>query len=340
MKVPAKLEGTATIEPTTNLASRVRNVLYAYPVIGPVVVMLVATLVFSLLSDRFLSPDNLSLVTQQVMVIGIVGIGQTLIILTAGIDLSVGYIAVFVSIVMANFAVSAGTPGIVALLLALVVGTACGLLNGALVVGLRLPPFIVTLGTMSIFLALSLYISGGAAIRGADMPDLLTWTGSAFQLGYTRVAYGVVVMVVLVVLVSYALQRTAWGRHVYAVGDDIVAARLSGIRTRRVLLSVYAVAGLLYAVGAWALIGRAGAASPQAAATLNLDSISAVVIGGTSLFGGRGLVVGTLLGALIVGIFRNGLALIGVQVLWQEFAVGALIIAAVALDQWIRKGSR
>src|SRR5690606_38842738 len=109
---------------------------------------------------------------------------------------------------------------------------------------------------------------------------------------------------------------------------------------RRVLLSVYAVAGLLYAVGAWALIGRAGAASPQAAATLNLDSISAVVIGGTSLFGGRGLVVGTLLGALIVGIFRNGLALIGVQVLWQEFAVGALIIAAVALDQWIRKGSR
>lgn len=321
-------------------ATRVRNLLYTYPIISPLVVLLIAVTIFTFASDRFLSAGNLSLVSQQIMVVGIAAIGQTMIILTAGIDLSVGAIAVFVSIIMAKLNVEAGIPGPVALLIGLVIGTLAGAANGFLVVQLKLPPFIATLGTLSVFYALGLYLSSGAAVRGSDMNPLLLFLGRSFSLGGTNIAWGVVVLIILVFFIAYALQRTAWGRHVYAVGDDPGAARLSGIRSRRVLFSVYAVAGLLYAVAAWALIGRSGAASPQAAASLNLDSITAVVIGGTSLFGGRGLVIGSLLGALIVGVFRNGLALAGVDVLWQEFAVGLLIIGAVALDQWIRKGSR
>ena len=135
------------------------------------------------------------------------------------------------------------------------------------------------------------------------------------------------------------LNRTAFGRHIYATGDDPEAARLAGINTRRTLLAVYGIAGTICAIASWTLIGRIGAVSPISGATANLDSITAVVIGGTSLFGGRGSIVGTLVGALIVGVFRNGLALAGADTLWQEFAVGSLIIVAVALDQWIRRVS-
>lgn len=136
---------------------------------------------------------------------------------------------------------------------------------------------------------------------------------------------------------GYSLRATAWGRHVYAAGDDAEAAELAGIRVKRVLLSVYVVAGLVFAVAAWILMGRVGSASPNTAVDANLDSITAVVIGGTSLFGGRGVIAGSLLGALIVGVFRNGLALVGVDVLYQTFAVGVVVIVAVGIDQWIRK---
>jgi fructose transport system permease protein len=144
-------------------------------------------------------------------------------------------------------------------------------------------------------------------------------------------------MILLAALVWYVLNRTAFGRHVYATGDDPDAARLAGINTNGTLLAVYAIAGTICALAGWVLIGRIGAVSPLAGQTANLDSITAVVIGGTSLFGGRGSIVGTLIGALIVGVFRNGLALAGLDALWQEFTVGVLIIVAVALDQWIRR---
>ena len=169
------------------------------------------------------------------------------------------------------------------------------------------------------------------------MSDLLLWTGNTIDIGDTKITYGSLLMLALFVVFAWVLKNTAWGRHVYAVGDDAEAARLAGVRKDRVLLSVYIVAGLICAVAGWMLIGRIASASPQAGGTANLDSITAVVIGGTSLFGGRGLVIGTLFGALIVGVLRNGLTLTGVDVLWQDFAVGILIITAVAIDQWIRK---
>jgi fructose transport system permease protein len=169
------------------------------------------------------------------------------------------------------------------------------------------------------------------------MPGLMTWTGNSIPIGTFRLTYGSIIMLLLFGYFFYALGSTAWGKHVYATGDDVEAARLAGIQTGRVLFSVYTVAGLLYAIGGWILIGRLASASPNVGTEYNLDSITAVVLGGTSLFGGRGSVLGTLIGALIVGVFRNGLQLAGVEVVWQGFAIGLLVLVAVSLDQWIRK---
>ena len=316
---------------------RIRNTLHRYPALSPAIVLVVAIIVFGLLNERFLNPANLSLITQQVAVVGTLAIAQTLIILTAGIDLSVGAVMVLTSMVIAQTATTNGLPAIVALLLGLIVGLAAGAFNGLLVTRLKLPPFIVTLGTLNIFVALTLLYSAGATVRGTDMPALLTWTGSTFDVLGVRISVGVLMMLLLYVAVAFILHKTAWGRHVYAVGDDKESARLAGIRVDRVLMSVYLAAGAILAIAAWIQIGRSNAASPNAGADFNLDSITAVVIGGTSLFGGRGTVWGTLLGALIVGVFRNGLSLAGLDVLYQTLAVGVLIIVAVSLDQWIRK---
>ncbi|KQM84384.1 MULTISPECIES: ABC transporter permease [unclassified Agromyces] len=324
------------LDRTTPL-SRIRNTLHRYPAVSPAIVLALSIIVFGLLNDRFLNPANLSLITQQVAVVGTLAVAQTLIILTAGIDLSVGAVMVLSSMVTAQTTVHLGVPAVIGLLLGLIVGLGAGALNGLLVTRLKLPPFIVTLGTLNIFIALTLLYSSGATVRGGEMPPLLTWTGSVIALGGVNITVGVLMMLLLYVVIAFILQKTAWGRHVYAVGDDPEAARLAGISVNRVLMSVYLAAGAILALGAWIQIGRTNAASPNAGADLNLDSITAVVIGGTSLFGGRGTVWGTLLGALIVGVFRNGLSLAGLDVLWQTFAVGVLIIVAVSVDQWIRK---
>ena len=316
---------------------RIHHVLHQYPALSPAVVLVLSCIVFGILNPRFFLPANLSLIVQQVAVVGALAVGQTIIILTAGIDLSVGAVMVFTAIVMAASGSTFGLPGPAALVLGLVVGTAAGGLNGLLVTRLRLPPFIVTLGTLNIFTALTLLYSGGQTIQSKDIPDILLWTGQDISIGSFRITTGVLLMLLMYAFFTFALKNTAWGRHIYAVGDDAEASRLSGISVSRVLLSAYLVAGFVYALGAWIYIGRVGAASPNAGSELNLDTITAVVIGGTSLFGGRGIIVGSLLGALIVGVFRNGLALAGVDVLYQTLVVGVLVIVAVAIDQWIRR---
>jgi fructose transport system permease protein len=277
-----------------------------------------------------------------VTIIAVVGIAQTLIILTAGIDLSVGAIMVLSSVVMGRLAYQYHVPIEIVFPFGLLIGLICGWINGALVTIFRLPPFIVTLGTWSIFFALNLWYSQGETIREPDIEQVapfLHWTGHAVTVFGGRLTTGSMLMIALYGLFWFILNWTAFGTHIYATGDDPDSARLAGIRTKRVLMAVYAIAGLICAVGGWILIGRTGAVSPQSGYTANLDSITAVVIGGTSLFGGRGSIIGTVIGALIVGVFRNGLALYGVDVLWQEFTVGILIIVAVALDQWIRQAS-
>lgn len=340
---------TATAPPTSTLdlaaefldrrtpLDRVRGLLHRYPAISPAVVLVLSIIVFGAINPRFFAPANLSLVLDQVSVVGTVAIAQTLIILTAGIDLSVGAAMILASMVMAKTAAENGVPAAIALFLGLLAALAAGALNGFLVTRVKLPPFIATLGTFNIFLALTLLYSGGQTVRKVEMPDLLTWTATAIPIGDVRLTVGVIVMLALYALVAYILGRTAWGRHVYAVGDDAESARLAGISTGKVLMSVYVAAGAVLAVAAWIQIGRSGAASPNAGADLNLDSITAVVIGGTSLFGGRGVIWGSLLGAVIVGVFRNGLFLAGVDGLYQTLAIGILVIVAVSIDQWIRK---
>jgi fructose transport system permease protein len=336
-------EATTSVDPAERFLhrqtplQRVHGILHSYPALSPAVVLVLAAIVLGTLNSRFFLANNLALITQQVAVVGSLAVGQTLIILTAGIDLSVGAVMVFTSIVMAASASRFGLPGPAALLVGLVVGTLAGGLNGLLVTRLRLPPFIVTLGTLNIFTALTLLYSGGQTIQGKDIPAILLWTGQDFTVGPFRLTTGVVMMLVMYLVATVILRNTAWGKHIYAVGDDREAARLAGIGVNRILMSAYLAAGFVFAVTAWILIGRVGAASPNAASEANLDSITAVVIGGTSLFGGRGLIIGSLLGALIVGVFRNGLALAGVDVLWQTLVVGVLVIVAVATDQWIRR---
>jgi fructose transport system permease protein len=316
---------------------RVQHLLHGNPVLGPLAVLIVAIIAFSIVNVRFFSAANLSLVLAQVTVIATLALGQTLVILTAGIDLSAGAIAVFSSILAAAFCTKIGLPGPIALLGGLICGTIMGAFNGFLVTRIKLPPFIVTLGTLTIFFSLNSVVSNSETTRGSDMPAIMTWTGNDIPIGNFHLTYGSIIMLLLFAFFFYTLRSTAWGKHVYATGDDIEAARLAGIRTSRVLFSVYTIAGLLYAVGGWILIGRLASASPNVGTDYNLDSITAVVLGGTSLFGGRGGVLGTLIGALIVGVFRNGLQLGGVEVVWQGFAIGLLVLVAVSLDQWIRK---
>jgi len=316
---------------------RVQHVLHSHPTISPALVLVIAFIVFSILNPRFAHASSLSLVFQQVAVVGALAVGQTLIILTAGIDLSVGAATILSMLVMAKLAKGNGLPGILALAIGIAVGLAAGGLNGALVTKVKLPPFIVTLGTLSVFAALGLLYSQAQSIQSGQLPAVINWTGNTFPVGPFHLTTGVVLVLVLYVVVGFALSQTAWGKHVYAVGDDPDASRLAGIRVDRVLFSVYAVAGVIYGITAWILIGRAGGADPNSLTDANLESITAVVIGGTSLFGGRGAVGGTLLGALIVGFFRSGLSLAGVNDQYRVLAIGVLVIVAVAVDQWIRK---
>lgn len=319
------------------LPQRLQRVLHRHPEISPLVVIIVAGIVFQFTNDRFLYPSNLSLILQQVSIVGALAVGQTLVILTAGIDLSVGALMIFVSMVMGSLAGIVGLPGPVAFVLGLLVGVVAGLANGLLVSFVNLPPFITTLGTLSIFTALALLMSNGQSIQGDKLGDFLTFTAISFPIGPFQLTLGVVIVILMYLVTGFVLSQTGWGRHVFAVGSDPAAARLAGISTRRVLLSVYVVAGVLVSISALVLIGRNDAATTSAAVDVNLDSITAVVIGGTSLFGGRGRLLGTFLGAVTVGVFRNGLALARVDVLYQTLAIGLLIIAAVTLDQWIRR---
>jgi fructose transport system permease protein len=265
-------------------------------------------------------------------------------VLTAGIDLSVGAIAVFSSVLMGQLSFRYGFPAPLAIFCGLALGTAMGWINGLLISRLSLPPFIVTLGTWQVYLASNFIFSANETIRSQDIaasaPALQFW-GNAIQPGGVKILYAVFLMIALVAALSYVLRHTAWGRHVYAVGDDAEAAKLAGVRTSLIIVQVYALAGFFCAVAGWVMIGRFGSVSPTASTGQlgNIQSITAVVIGGISLFGGRGSIIGMFFGAMIVGVFEMGLRLVGTDPQWTFFLIGVLIIFAVAVDQWIRKVS-
>ncbi|MEM9524243.1 MAG: ABC transporter permease [Pseudomonadota bacterium] len=322
---------------------RLQHALHVTPSLVPLIVLIGSIVIFGvLLGSKFFSPFALTLILQQVAIVGIVGAAQSLVILTAGIDLSVGAIMVLSSVVMGQFTFRYGLPAEFSVICGLLCGTLCGFVNGWLVAIMRLPPFIVTLGMWQIILATNFLYSANETIRSQDIAataPFLHFFGEKFRIGGAVFTYGAIFMVLLVLVLAYILKQTAWGRHVYAVGDDPEAAELSGVQVRRVLISVYMISGLICAFAGWALIGRIGSVSPTSGQLANIESITAVVIGGISLFGGRGSIMGMLFGALIVGVFTLGLRLMGADAQWTYLLIGLLIIAAVAADQWIRKVS-
>lgn len=326
-----------------SVIKKIQHALHVTPSLVPLIVLTLSILIFgAILGSKFFSPFALTLILQQVAIVGIVGAAQSLVVLTAGIDLSVGAITVLSSVVMGQFTFRYGLPVGVSVACGLAAGTIVGFVNGWLIARVKLPPFIVTLGMWQIALATNFLYSANETIRAQDIAKnapLLHLFGEKIKLGGAVLTFGVIFMVLLVILLSYVLRQTAWGRHVYAVGDDPDAAELSGVNVKRVIISVYMIAGLICAFAGWVMIGRIGSVSPTSGQLANIESITAVVIGGISLFGGRGSIMGMLFGALIVGVFTLGLRLIGVDAQWTFLLIGGLIIGAVALDQWIRKVS-
>ncbi|WP_142779952.1 ABC transporter permease [Agrobacterium sp. T29] len=324
-----------------SVLEKLQHFLHSSPAAVPLIVLVLSLIVFGLLlGGKFFSAFTLTLILQQVAIVGIVGAAQSLVILTAGIDLSVGAIMVLSSVIMGQFTFRYGLPAELSILCGLAVGAFCGFINGILVSRMRLPPFIVTLGMWQIVLATNFLYSANETIRAQDIAQqapILQFFGANIRVGSAVFTYGVIAMVLLVALLWYVLNRTAWGRHLYAVGDDPDAAELAGVNVKRMLTTVYTLSGLICAFAGWALIGRIGSVSPTAGQFANIESITAVVIGGLSLFGGRGSIMGMIFGALIVGVFSLGLRLIGTDPQWTYLLIGVLIIMAVAIDQWIRK---
>lgn len=320
---------------------KLQHYLHSNPAAVPLIVLILSLVLFALtVGGKFFSAFSMTLILQQVAIVGIVGAAQSLVILTAGIDLSVGAIMVLSSVVMGQFTFRYGLPPSLSVICGFAVGALCGYINGFLVARMKLPPFIVTLGMWQIVLASNFLYSANETIRSQDISaaaPLLQFFGNNFKIGSAVFTYGVVGMVLLVAVLWYVLNKTAWGRHVYAVGDDPDAAELAGVNVKRMLISIYTLSGIICAFAGWVLIGRIGSVSPTAGQFANIESITAVVIGGLSLFGGRGSILGMLFGALIVGVFSLGLRLLGTDPQWTYLLIGVLIIGAVGIDQWIRK---
>ncbi|MFF4830608.1 substrate-binding domain-containing protein [Streptomyces sp. NPDC001315] len=298
---------------------------------GALTALIVLVIAMSALSGDFMTTDNLLNVGVQAAVTAILAFGVTFVIVAAGIDLSVGSVAALSATVLAWSATSQGIPVAVAVVLAIATGIACGLVNGFLISYGKLPPFIATLAMLSVGRGLSLVISQGSPI---PFPDSVSHLGDTLG-GWLPVP--VLVMVVMGLITAFVLGRTYIGRSMYAIGGNEEAARLSGLRVKRQKLAIYALSGLFAAAAGIVLASRLSSAQPQAAQGYELDAIAAVVIGGASLAGGTGKASGTLIGALILAVLRNGLNLLSVSAFWQQVVIGVVIALAVLLDTLRRK---
>jgi ribose/xylose/arabinose/galactoside ABC-type transport system permease subunit len=288
----------------------------------------------TVLTPHFLTVSNLLNVTEQTTINAVIAVGMTFVILSAGIDLSVGSIVALTGVVLGS-ALHSGVPVPAAILLSLTTGAVCGLLNGLLITRGGLPPFIATLGMMSIARGVALLFTDGRPISG-------------FSAGFREISTGrplmipapVLVMIVVYVTAHFVLTRTTFGRYVYAIGGNEEATRLSGVRVGFHKTMVYAVSGVTSAVAAVTLTARLNSAQPIAGMMYELDAIAATVIGGTSLLGGSGTLVGTVIGALIMGVLRNGLNLLGISSFLQQVVIGGVIIAAVLVDSLLNARSQ
>lgn len=293
--------------------------------------LILLSLIFGFMSDKFFSVDNLLTVALQSAIIAIIAIGQTYVIITTGIDLSIGSNIALAGIVAAILMTS-GVAVPIAVIGGLLSGCLVGLINGLIVVYGNIPPFIVTLGTMSIVRGVSLVITKGIPVT--DLPETFTIIGTG---SIASIPIPAVIMFVLVAIFGFVLAKTKLGRYTYAIGSNFEAARLSGINTKRTLISIYIISGFLAACAGLILAARVVSAQPTAGTGYELDAVAASVIGGASLLGGEGIILGTFIGALVIGVLRNGLNLINVSAFWQQIVIGSVIIAAVYIDRVKRK---
>lgn len=297
--------------------------------LGPVIGLLLIVIIISIMSPSFLTMNNLFNVLRQVSINALIAFGMTFVILTGGIDLSVGSILALTGAVTAGM-MSGGMDPILAMLLGVLLGVLLGAINGLIIAKGKVAPFIATLATMTIFRGLTLVYTEGRPISGLGDSFTFQMLGKGYILG---IPVPVITMAISFAVLYFVLKKTTFGRRVYAVGGNEEASRLSGINVDRIKIYVYSLAGGLTAIASLILTSRLNSAQPTAGNMFELDAIAAVVLGGTSLTGGRGWIVGTLVGALIIGVLNNGLNLIGVSSFFQQVVKGAVILIAVLLDR-------
>lgn len=295
---------------------------------GPLIGLVILGVVLSVLTDNFLTRDNLMNITRQVAVNAILATGMTIVIISAGIDLSVGSILALSGCAMA-LSMKSGASIPVGVAVGLGVGSLCGLTNGFLIGVMRLPPFIATLGMMSVARGLALVVTKGYPVF--DLPEGFDYLGTEYLWDVLPVS--LILTVLVVVAAHFLLTRMRFGRYVYVIGGNEEAAVLSGVNVKACKMLIYTICGFLAGLASVLYVSRLNSAQPNAGVAYELDAIAAAVIGGTSLFGGEGKIWGTVIGALIMGVLRNGLNLLNVSSFWQQVAIGAVIIVAVFVDQ-------
>ncbi|MFR6885593.1 ABC transporter permease subunit [Streptococcus pneumoniae] len=296
-----------------------------------VIALIILMAVITIINSNFLTANNLLNLLLQVTSNALIAFGMTFVILTGGIDLSVGSILALSSALTAGL-LGSGMPVTLAILISLILGCILGMMNGLLISYGKLAPFIVTLATMTIFRGATLvYTNGNPITKGLSDTFLFQFLGQGYIVG---IPFPVIIMFIVFIVLYVLLHKTAFGKSVYAIGGNEKAAYISGVKLNKVKIIIYSISGIMASISGLIITSRLSSAQPTAGASYEMDAIAAVVLGGTSLSGGKGRILGTLIGALIIGVLNNGLNIIGVSVFWQQVVKGVVILIAVLIDRF------
>ncbi|MFQ6728755.1 ribose ABC transporter permease [Streptococcus pneumoniae] len=296
-----------------------------------VIALIILMAVITIINSNFLTANNLLNLLLQVTSNALIAFGMTFVILTGGIDLSVGSILALSSALTAGL-LGSGMPVTLAILISLILGCILGMMNGLLIFYGKLAPFIVTLATMTIFRGATLvYTNGNPITKGLSDTFLFQFLGQGYIVG---IPFPVIIMFIVFIVLYVLLHKTAFGKSVYAIGGNEKAAYISGVKLNKVKIIIYSISGIMASISGLIITSRLSSAQPTAGASYEMDAIAAVVLGGTSLSGGKGRILGTLIGALIIGVLNNGLNIIGVSAFWQQVVKGVVILIAVLIDRF------
>ena len=296
-----------------------------------VIALIILMAVITIINSNFLTANNLLNLLLQVTSNALIAFGMTFVILTGGIDLSVGSILALSSALTAGL-LGSGMPVTLAILISLILGCILGMMNGLLISYGKLAPFIVTLATMTIFRGATLvYTNGNPITKGLSDTFLFQFLGQGYIVG---IPFPVIIMFIVFIVLDVLRNKTAFGKSVYAIGGNEKAAYISGVKLNKVKIIIYSISGIMASISGLIITSRLSSAQPTAGASYEMDAIAAVVLGGTSLSGGKGRILGTLIGALIIGVLNNGLNIIGVSAFWQQVVKGVVILIAVLIDRF------